>query len=147
PDFLRRGAAARLYDPVEEPRLRGLVTTQRLLPVGLDAVDDADDAAVLALVGVLSRLTLGLQFARCCARPDRLVVELPGLAEPPAAAEEEDGEQDHEPNEPAAPTERHRQAPGHPAAATSLVLDLRGIELGGFPGPHLGVFFPPAGGV
>ena len=68
------------------------------------------------------------------------------VAEPTAAAEEEDGEQDHEPDQPAAATERNRQAPGHPAAATSLILDLRGIELGVFPEPHLRLFFPPRRG-
>src|SRR4029453_3012383 len=147
PDFLGSGAATRLDDAVEEHRLCGLRGAERLLPVRLDAVDDADDAAVLALVSVLPRPTFGLQFARCSARTDRLVFELPEVAEPTAAAEEEDGEQNHEPDQPAAATEGNGQAPGHPAAETSLVFDLRGIELGVSPESHLRRLLPVEGGV
>jgi hypothetical protein len=112
PNLLRRGPAASLDDPVEEPSLRRFVATERLVPVGLDAVDDADDATVLALVGVLPCAAFGLQFARCSAGPDRLVFELPEVARRSPAAQEEDGEQDDEPDEPAAPPSVTGSPPG-----------------------------------
>src|SRR5688572_8772181 len=58
-----RGAALRLHLPGEEDRLRGLVAraapSELVRPVLLDAVHEADDAAVVAGVRVRAGLALG----------------------------------------------------------------------------------------
>ena len=130
----RRGrrATAGLDAAVEEPRSRPLVPTKRLRPVRLHAVDDGHDAAVIALVRVLPGLAGLRELARRLpARPDRLVGQGPEVAESAATAEEEERENDDDRNEASAAAERHRHAAGKPiAAATAIVLDLRGVELG-----------------
>src|SRR6185503_18658999 len=54
PDRRRHRAARRLRLPAEEPRRRVAVALDPVAPVRLHGVDDADDAAVLALVGVVA---------------------------------------------------------------------------------------------
>ena len=76
-DGRRCCAAAGLDRPVEEPRARRRVVAQRLRPVRLHAVDDADDAAILSLVGVGPRAALLLELRRRRPRPDRLAREEP----------------------------------------------------------------------
>src|SRR5581483_11462612 len=128
------GAAAGLDRVGEEARARGLVVAQRLRPVRLHAVDDGDDAAVVAPVRVLPRAALRLQLARGRARSDRLVRQPAQLAEPAAAAEEDEQQQHDEPDQPAASADRHRHA-GDPAPA-AVVLDLRGVEAGALAEAH-----------
>ena len=67
---------------VEEPRPRRIVVPQRAAPVLLDAVDDGEDPAVLALVRVLAGLALRERRRR---RPGArgLAVELVEAGRPP----------------------------------------------------------------
>ena len=62
PDRRRGGSAGRVHPAVEQHGVgrlvRGATLGERVGPVVLDAVDEADDAAVLALVGVLARPAL-----------------------------------------------------------------------------------------
>ena len=104
---------------------------ERVGPVGLDAVDVADDPAILAGVRVGTGLALGRQGAAggprlFCAAADRLADEatdrLAGLG---AAAQEHPYEGDDDPD-PAASADHHA-APADPRPAD--VLDLRWIEL------------------
>ena len=116
---------------VEEARSRRLVAAQRAAPVGLDAVDDGDDPAVLALVRVRPGLALLRELAGGLTRwADRLAGERAEIAETATAAQEEEREQDDDRDEAAAAPERD----GHPARKPArprpaVVLDLRGVEL------------------
>ena len=71
-DCGRRDAATGLDLPVEEPCPCRLVVAQRLRPVRLHAVDDADDAAVLPLVRIGARAALLCELGIGRSRADRL---------------------------------------------------------------------------
>ena len=111
-------------------------------PVGLDAVDEAHDAAVLALVGVRPRAAFGGQLAAARARlAGRDVVERVEPLQAVAPAErhpEQEGEQ-HDDERCAA---AHRlAAPRHAsgardAPATAPVVDLRRVEPRAVAEPH-----------
>src|SRR4029453_14816616 len=97
-DLRGRDAATRLHLRREEDRVRVGVALpaarEGLVPEGLGAVHDRDDAAVLALVRVLARLALLRDLARGVALADGLVVERRQLAEALAAREERDQQVD-----------------------------------------------------
>ena len=115
PDGGRRDAAAGRDLPVEEPRPRGLVVAQRLRPVRLDAVDDGDDAAVLALVRVLARAALLRELGVRRSRADRLAGERAELAEAPALARDHEVEDEHDDPDDAASAAEHFPPPRPPS--------------------------------
>jgi hypothetical protein len=93
----RRGRrpTAGLDATVEESRSRPFVPTKRLRPVRLHAVDHGDDAAVIALVGVLPGLAGLRELARRLpARADGLARQRSEVAEPATTSEEEEREND-----------------------------------------------------
>ena len=124
PDRRRRRAATGLDAAVEEPRPRRLVVPQGAGPVRLDAVDDADDPAVLAGVRVLAGSALVLDLLGRLPGPDLLPLERSEVAEPSAAAQEEERDEDDDPDDPASAAERERRAAGNAASASPVVLDL-----------------------
>ena len=122
PDVGARLSAAGARRAREEDRLRDLVLRQRLRPVPLHAVDDADDPAVLARVrvgaraAVLGEVGRRLRRARRCRRRST-----PGSGRRRRRR--------------AARRRRRRRAigpPGRPMLepAAAAVLDLRGVEPG-----------------
>ncbi len=122
-----RGPAAARRRPGEEDRIGRLVglagRRERLAPVFLDRVDVAEDAAVVAFVGILARLAVGgergaLRAGHCAGFEDR-----PEIVR--VAAEQRVGDQQDDADRPAA-TERDAATSAH--AAT--VRDLAGIKLG-----------------
>src|SRR4051794_5406061 len=103
------------------------------VPELLDAVHDADDAAVVALVGVLAGLAVLRDRARRVAPADVRVVERPELPEPASAREERDQQVGDEPDQ-AQPAAAQGEAAG--ATATG-VGDLSGVECGSSAEAHL----------
>src|SRR5215208_1049489 len=141
-DVRARDAAARVGRAGEEDGLGDCVVPavalELIRPVGLEAVPDADDAAVLARVRCRPRLAVrpdrrGRRLAR-----DGLVVEIlerPG--EVAASGEHGDQEIDRERDEAqTAPADRETAARQRDPALTAPVLDLRRIEAGVLPKAH-----------
>ena len=110
----RRAAASGLDRAVEESRRSRLVATERLRPVRLDAVDAGQNAAVLALVRVLAGRALLGELPRRLARPDGLAGERAEIPEPASTTEKHEGQDDEEDDDPAAPTELHRDSARSP---------------------------------
>src|SRR5581483_895385 len=132
-----RGLPAAGADAVREEhrrrRLVGLAAGREpRLPPALDAVDVADDAAILALVGVRARAALLRERGVAAAAGDTRAVErLQGARETSAAADEADEEVDDEPDDAKAAAADGEAAAREPETATPAgVLDLRGIEPG-----------------
>ena len=135
PDLGARLAAAGVGGTREEDGLGRLVVADRTLPEDLDAVDDTDDAAVLAVVGVGAGPTL-LQVRRL----DGLPVEVAERPRRPAATAAAQEEIEHEHDEPeTASADGHPTAgePAHPHAAA--ILDLGRVEARSGTEAHLAV--------
>src|SRR5262245_3512118 len=133
-----RDAAPGLDLSVEEARPRRLVVPQRLRPVRLDAVDDADDSAVLPFVCVSAGAALRGQLGIGRSRPDRLACERPQIPEPAALAREHevDNEDDDADQASAATEDLPSAQPTEATALASIVLDLRGVEAGALAESH-----------
>lgn len=110
------------------------------MPVLLDAVDVADDPAVLSLVGVRTGLARHHQGSRsagrtgCHAATRGLVVEVLQTSEAVAAAAErvaaEDQREDDDDDAKSAAAGRQTAPAAHAAASRATeILDLRGVEL------------------
>src|SRR4051794_2247978 len=120
-DVAARAAAARVRRAREEDGLGDLVLRERLRPEALHAVDDANDAAVLARVRIgagaaaLGEVGRRLHGACCTTAAERL--------------DQDEGNDNQEPY--AAPADRHRPSRhAHARAGTAAVLDLRRVEPG-----------------
>src|SRR6185436_18925644 len=96
-----------------------------------DAVDHRDRPTVLALVRVRSRPTVLCDLAgRLAGRADGLAGQRAEIPEAPATAQEDEREEHDDADDPPAAAERDRQPAGQPAGPlTTVVLDLRGVEL------------------
>ena len=96
------------------------------VPERLNVVDHGDDAAVLALVGVLAGLALFGDLARRVALADLLALQGPELAQPIAAPQERDEEEHDDPDQTEATAPGGQATWPRPAAAN--VGYLAGIE-------------------
>jgi hypothetical protein len=127
PDVGRGRAAPALRRPGEEDGLRRCVALHRLPPVRLDAVDVAEDPAVLFRVRVGAGRAARAEHLAGRLRGDRLPVERPEGAARLAVREELDRDVDDHPEQAEAAAADGDPAAGQAAAAAD-VFDLGWIQ-------------------